>query len=128
MDEKFFSFVREESLNLSFTINMKPTPHSPNLKCFGIMFEDSNGKYYYSGDTNDYKYLNEDTNYSAFIDDNANLLSMEERSKLFEEMLPLTEYGHIAFVFAYFYSPGSSVHFYHFFLRHKPEYCYLGIR
>ena len=59
VDEKFFSFVREESLNLSFTINMKPTPHSPNLKCFGIMFEDSNGKYYYSGDTNDYKYIRE---------------------------------------------------------------------
>jgi len=49
-------------------------------------------------DTTEYKYTNDETKFTAFIDDNANLLSMEERSKLFEEMLPLTEYGHIAFV------------------------------
>lgn len=49
-------------------------------------------------DTNDYKYLNEETNYSAFIDDNANLLSQDERTKLFEEIKPLTKYGHVAFV------------------------------
>lgn len=49
-------------------------------------------------DTSDYKYTNEKTNYTAFIDDNANLLSREERNKLFEEIKPLTEYGHTAFV------------------------------
>ena len=49
-------------------------------------------------DTNDYKYVNESTNFSATIDDKANLLTVEERVKLFEEIKPLTEYGHTAFV------------------------------
>lgn len=49
-------------------------------------------------DNNNYKYVNEKTNFSATIDDKANLLTGEERYKLFEEMKPLTEYGHIAFV------------------------------
>lgn len=49
-------------------------------------------------DNNIYNYVNEQTNYTASIDDNANLLSIEERAKLFEEMMPLTKFGHIAFV------------------------------
>lgn len=49
-------------------------------------------------DNTEYKYSNEETNYTAMIDDNANLLSKEEREKLFEEVKPLTKYGHIAFV------------------------------
>ena len=49
-------------------------------------------------DTNEYKYINDETNFTASIEDNANLLSIEERVKLFEEMKPLTKYGHIAFV------------------------------
>ena len=49
-------------------------------------------------DTNNYNYTNEETSFTASIDDKANLLTIEERSKLFEEMKPLTKYGHIAFV------------------------------
>ena len=49
-------------------------------------------------DTNEYKYINNETSYTASIDDKANLLTIEERVKLFEEMKPLTKYGHIAFV------------------------------
>ena len=49
-------------------------------------------------DTNDYKYTNNETNYTASIEDNANLLSIEERVKLFEEIKPLTKYGHTAFI------------------------------
>lgn len=49
-------------------------------------------------DTNEYKYINDETNFTASIEDNANLLSIEERVKLFEEMKPLTKYGHIAFI------------------------------
>lgn len=49
-------------------------------------------------DTNEYKYINDETNFTASIEDNANLLSIEERVKLFEEMKQLTKYGHIAFV------------------------------
>ena len=49
-------------------------------------------------DTNEYKYTNEETKFTASIEDNANLLSIEERTKLFEELKPLTNYGHIAFI------------------------------
>ena len=59
VDEKLYVFVNESLLNFDFSINMKPTTHSPNLQCFGIMFEDREGKYYYTGDTNDYKYVRE---------------------------------------------------------------------
>lgn len=59
VDEKLFGFVNESLLNFDFSINMKPTTHSPNLQCFGIMFEDSEGKYYYTGDTKDFKYVRE---------------------------------------------------------------------
>ncbi len=59
VDEKLFAFVDESLLNFDFSINMKPTTHAPNLQCFGIMFEDSEGKYYYTGDTNDFNYVRE---------------------------------------------------------------------
>ena len=36
---------------------MQPTIHVSYLQCFGIMFEDKDGKYYYTGDTNDFNYL-----------------------------------------------------------------------
>ena len=49
-------------------------------------------------DNNEYNYKNVETSYTAFIDDTANLLTVEERVKLFEEMKPLTKYGHTAFV------------------------------
>lgn len=43
-------------------------------------------------------YINPDTHYRLFIDDGASLLSTEEIAKLKEDMKPLTEYGHIAFI------------------------------
>lgn len=45
-----------------------------------------------------YYYVNDNTHYTASIEDKAVLLSREEKDKLFEEMKPLTKYGHIAFV------------------------------
>ena len=57
VDDKFFKFIREESLNFDFQVNMQPTPHAPTLQCFGIMFEDKIGKYYYTGDTRDIDYI-----------------------------------------------------------------------
>ena len=57
VDEKFYKFIDEKSLNFSFDINMQPTPHSPKLQCFGIMFKDEYGKYYYTGDTRDIDYI-----------------------------------------------------------------------
>ena len=64
VEDKFYSFINESDLNLSFTVNMKPTNHVSYLQCFGIMFEDNLGKYYYTGDTKDIDYirsLSEDT-------------------------------------------------------------------
>ena len=46
----------------------------------------------------DFNYTNEETNYRIVFDDKANLLNDGEKSKLFEEMKPLTKYGHIGFV------------------------------
>lgn len=57
VDTKRYEFVHESTLKFSFTVNMQPTTHVPYLKCFGIMFEDKEGKYYYTGDTNDFNYL-----------------------------------------------------------------------
>lgn len=42
-------------------------------------------------------YINETTNYKVIIEDDAKLLSNDEINKLKEEMIPLTEYGNIAF-------------------------------
>lgn len=67
-----------------------------NSEVNAYTFEDNN--IINETDTNEYKYTNEETSYTASIDDKANLLTIEERVKLFEEMKPLTKYGHIAFV------------------------------
>ena len=42
-------------------------------------------------------YVNEETNFKALIEDDANLLTDEEKTKLLDNMIPLTKYGHIAF-------------------------------
>lgn len=43
-------------------------------------------------------YKNELTNYVAIIEDSAHLLNEEEKIKLMDEMVPLTEFGNVAFV------------------------------
>ena len=55
--DNYYTFIHEKDLSLSFTVNMQPTEHYPNIQCFGIMFEDGEGKYYYTGDTKDYMYV-----------------------------------------------------------------------
>ena len=45
----------------------------------------------------EYSYINETTKYKVVIEDDAHLLSSEEISKLEKDMIPLTEYGNIAF-------------------------------
>ena len=37
------------------TLEMKRTNHAEELECYGIMFKDNTGKYYYSGDTRDFE-------------------------------------------------------------------------
>ena len=57
VEDKHYEFIHEKDLNFSFCVNMQPTTHAEYLQCFGIMFEDKDGKYYYTGDSNDYKYV-----------------------------------------------------------------------
>ena len=46
---------------------------------------------------NKYQYINKETKYEAYVYDSANLLSEEEKEKLLDDMIPLTEFGNIAF-------------------------------
>ena len=43
------------------------------------------------------EYTNTETNYKAMIDDQAELLTEAEEQKLLDEIIPLTEFGHIVF-------------------------------
>ena len=45
-----------------------------------------------------FEYTNKETNFRAIIEDKAELLTREEKEKLFDQMQPLTEYGHIVFL------------------------------
>ena len=58
VDKKYVEFIKDSSFKINdLTLNMKLTTHTPKLQCFGIMFEDKDGKYYYTGDTNDIDYI-----------------------------------------------------------------------
>jgi len=58
VEEKLFEFVGAEAVQVDgCKIEMQPTTHTPILEAFGIMFSDSRGKYYYTGDTNDFEYV-----------------------------------------------------------------------
>ncbi|MBR2971064.1 MAG: MBL fold metallo-hydrolase [Clostridia bacterium] len=60
VEEKLFEFVGAEAVQVDgCKIEMQPTTHTPILEAFGIMFSDSKGKYYYTGDTNDFQYVKE---------------------------------------------------------------------
>ena len=56
VEEKFFEFVNSSNVVVdNCNIEMLPTTHTPILESFGIMFTDDKGKYYYTGDTNDFE-------------------------------------------------------------------------
>jgi ribonuclease BN (tRNA processing enzyme) len=55
--DNLFSFIKDNDVNLSFKVSILPTTHSKDLDCFGIMFTDNTGKYYYTGDTNDISFV-----------------------------------------------------------------------
>ena len=58
VDKKYVKFIKDSAVEINgLTINMQSTTHTSKLQCFGIMFEDKEGKYYYTGDTNDIDYL-----------------------------------------------------------------------
>jgi len=58
VDENYVEFIKDKSFIINdLTLELKPTIHTPNLQCFGIMFKDNLGKYYYTGDTFDINYI-----------------------------------------------------------------------
>ena len=58
VDEKLFEFINASDFKMGdISLKMQTTSHTPKLQCYGIMFEDKNGKYYYTGDTNDIRYI-----------------------------------------------------------------------
>lgn len=55
VEDRFFDFVDPSCVVVGgCKIEMLPTIHTPILECFGVMFTDSIGKYYYTGDTKDF--------------------------------------------------------------------------
>lgn len=58
VDKKYVEFIKDSLFKIDdLTLNMQSTTHTPKLQCFGIMLEDKEGKYYYTGDTNDINYI-----------------------------------------------------------------------
>lgn len=57
VDKSYYELVSEKDINLSFTITLKKTTHTPMLECYSIIFEKNNKKTLYTGDSNDIEYL-----------------------------------------------------------------------
>ena len=58
VDLEIVNFVKDTDFSLGdLTLKLKPTTHEPPLICHGVMFSDNEGKYYYTGDTNDIDYI-----------------------------------------------------------------------
>ena len=52
------TFMKDNEFILDdLTLKLRPTTHSSSLMCYGIMFKDNIGKYYYTGDTNDIDFI-----------------------------------------------------------------------
>lgn len=58
VDLKLINFIKDTDFLLGdLSLKLKLTTHEPTLICNGIMFSDKEGKYYYTGDTNDIEYI-----------------------------------------------------------------------
>ena len=58
IEYNLINFIKDTSFKINdLTIDLQKTYHEPKLQCFGIMFKDSEGKYYYTGDTKDIDYI-----------------------------------------------------------------------
>lgn len=54
--EETFEFIDASKIVVdNCKVALMPTSHTNKLDCFGVMFVDEEGKYYYSGDTNDFE-------------------------------------------------------------------------
>lgn len=55
---KFVEYVKDIEFNMDdLSLKYRLTRHTESLKCYGIMFKDRLGKYYYTGDTCDFEYV-----------------------------------------------------------------------
>ena len=65
VDIELVNFIKDKDFYLNdLRIKLKLTKHTPELLCYGIMFKDSYGMYYYTGDTNDIDYIRKIVNNS----------------------------------------------------------------
>ena len=56
VDVGFVEFVKQSDFRFDdLTLKMLKTEHAQGLECYGIMFKDCDGEYYYTGDTKDLK-------------------------------------------------------------------------
>lgn len=58
VDKKYYAFSASNNISFNNTkIHARKTIHTADLDCFGIEFQDNEGKYYYSGDTEEIEYI-----------------------------------------------------------------------
>ena len=58
VNPKRVEFVEQQEFVFEdLTLEMNKTNHAEELECYGIMFKDKLGKYYYSGDTRDFELI-----------------------------------------------------------------------
>ena len=79
-----YEFMKDSDFKLGdLRLELQKTTHTDTLDCFGVMFSDNDGKYYYSGDTNDIAYikkLNEDSSVKTIY---CEVFSLESDAHIF---------------------------------------------
>ncbi|MBQ8762037.1 MAG: MBL fold metallo-hydrolase [Clostridia bacterium] len=56
VDSTFYDFIPYPNFNINgLALTPIPTIHAPDLDCFSFLLEDSEGKYFYTGDTKDFE-------------------------------------------------------------------------
>ena len=87
----------EELTNEEITNSPSLITNNEELTDDGITKEESEDSTEVTTTGEDYTYINEEKGYKATIDDQANLLTDEEKASLLEEMKDLTKYGNAIF-------------------------------
>ena len=106
MDPKIYNniFIKNSGFNISnedlMNVVWKVTPTLRNGKVLDTILQTCDSLNGLSAGEKEGVYSSKSTknsNYQIVIEDDANLLSEEEKTKLVEDMIPLTEYGHAIF-------------------------------
>ena len=60
VNKKLYDLIKDSEFDMDgLKVEFQKTDHAPELQCFGFMFSDKDGKYYYTGDSNDVNYVRE---------------------------------------------------------------------